>query len=146
LDEQRLRVGLDLHEALDHAGRVKTGDEDIDSESHGASFLHCAAPTARHGTEGGAHDVPHLQLVTSNRLVARRARAYRSRDLSASDQRRSERTPWGIWFAWASMEVPAWERICARVKLTISDAMSVSRIRLSEAERFSTDTLMFLTV
>jgi len=42
--------------------------------------------------------------------------------------------------------VPAWDRICARVKLTISWAMSVSRIRLSEAERFSTATLMFLMV
>ena len=44
---------------------------------------------------------------------------------------------WGAEFAWASMAVPAWSRIWSLVKLTISDAMSVSRMRLSEAERFS---------
>ena len=42
--------------------------------------------------------------------------------------------------AWASMAVPAWVRIWLRVKVTISSAMSVSRIRLSEAERFSVAT------
>ena len=41
--------------------------------------------------------------------------------------------------AWASMAVPTWFRIWLRVNLTISAAMSVSRIRLSEAERFSVD-------
>jgi hypothetical protein len=48
--------------------------------------------------------------------------------------------------ACASIAVPAWERICERVKLIISAAMSVSRIRLSEAERFSTATLTLLMV
>src|SRR5205085_7923590 len=38
------------------------------------------------------------------------------------------------------MAVPAWVRIWLRVKDTISWAMSVSRIRLSEAERFSVAT------
>ena len=44
---------------------------------------------------------------------------------------------WGAAFAWASMAVPACRRIWSRVKLTISYAMSVSRMRLSDAERFS---------
>src|SRR6188768_510975 len=61
-----------------------------------------------------------------------------------SGHRRSERTPWGIWLACASIAVPACDRICERVKLTISDAMSVSRMRDSDADRFSTATLTFL--
>src|SRR4051794_7631935 len=44
------------------------------------------------------------------------------------------------------MAVPAWVRICERVNLVISCAMSVSRIRLSDADRFSTVTLRLLTV
>src|SRR3712207_3381837 len=44
------------------------------------------------------------------------------------------------------MEVPAWDRICERVKLIISWAMSVSRMRDSEADRFSTDTFRLLIV
>ena len=51
--------------------------------------------------------------------------------------RKSERTPCGSWFAWARIEVPAWERMLLRVNATISCAMSASRIRLSEAARFS---------
>ena len=42
--------------------------------------------------------------------------------------------------------MPACERICERVKLIISEAMSVSRMRLSEAVRFSTATLRLLIV
>ena len=41
------------------------------------------------------------------------------------------------WLACASIEVPACCRICSLVKFTISEAMSTSRIRLSEAVRFS---------
>src|SRR5437867_1880028 len=41
------------------------------------------------------------------------------------------------------MAVPAWVRIWLRVKETISWAMSVSRIRLSEADRFSVATDRF---
>src|SRR3954465_9706375 len=44
------------------------------------------------------------------------------------------------------MAVPAWLRIWALVKLTISDAMSVSRMRDSEADRFSTATPRLATV
>ena len=54
--------------------------------------------------------------------------------------RRSERTLSEDLLAWASIAVPAWVRICERVNLTISEAMSVSRMRDSEAERFSTVT------
>ena len=57
------------------------------------------------------------------------------------DQRSRERTPCGAWLACASIAVPACDRICERVKLTISEAMSVSRMRLSDADRFSTATL-----
>ena len=46
----------------------------------------------------------------------------------------------------ASIAVPACWRIWFFVKLTISDAMSVSRIRLSDADRFSTATLRLLIV
>ena len=53
---------------------------------------------------------------------------------------------WGIWLAWASIEVPAWLRIWLRVKFAISRAMSVSRIRDSEAVRFSTATFRLLIV
>ena len=42
--------------------------------------------------------------------------------------------------------MPAWERICDRVKAIISWAMSVSRIRLSLAERFSAVTFRLLIV
>src|SRR4051794_36763186 len=56
---------------------------------------------------------------------------------------RSCRTVCGTAFAWASMAVPACWRICARVKLIISEAMSVSRMRDSEAERFSVVTERF---
>src|SRR5438067_6429074 len=42
------------------------------------------------------------------------------------------------------MAVPACRRICCLVKLTISEAMSVSRMRDSDAERFSTDTCRLL--
>ena len=42
--------------------------------------------------------------------------------------------------AWASIETPACCRICERVKLVISLAMSVSRMRDSEAARFSAET------
>ena len=41
------------------------------------------------------------------------------------------------WLAWASIAVPAWVRTWVRVKLVISDAMSVSRMRDSEAVVFS---------
>src|SRR5207302_8621530 len=44
------------------------------------------------------------------------------------------------------MAVPAWLRIWALVKLTISDAMSVSRMRDSDADRFSTATPRLATV
>src|SRR5439155_1125697 len=44
------------------------------------------------------------------------------------------------------MAVPAWLRIWALVKATISDAMSVSRMRDSDADRFSTATPRLLTV
>src|SRR6185436_16526406 len=44
------------------------------------------------------------------------------------------------------MAVPAWLRIWALVKDTISAAMSVSRIRDSDADRFSTATPRLLTV
>ena len=54
--------------------------------------------------------------------------------------------PCGAWLAWASIAVPAWVRIWARVKLVISEAMSVSRIRLSDAVTFSIATLRLLTV
>ena len=62
------------------------------------------------------------------------------------DQRRSERTLWVAWFAWASMAVPAWERMLFLVKVTISSAMSASRMRDSAALRFSVVTLMLLMV
>src|SRR5690349_25176827 len=55
-------------------------------------------------------------------------------------------TDCGAWLACASIAVPAWDRICERVKDTISDAMSVSRIRDSDADRFSTATLRLLMV
>src|SRR5919205_156508 len=64
---------------------------------------------------------------------------------AALDQlRSSDRTLDGAWLACASIAVPAWDRICERVKLIISCAMSVSRIRLSDADRFSTATLRLL--
>src|ERR1043165_9361422 len=44
------------------------------------------------------------------------------------------------------MAVPAWLRIWDLVKFTISAAMSVSRMRDSDAERFSTATPRLLTV
>ena len=47
--------------------------------------------------------------------------------------------------AWASMDVPACCRIWFLVYSTISDAMSVSRIRDSEATRFSVVTCRFAT-
>jgi hypothetical protein len=65
---------------------------------------------------------------------------------TSSDNRRSESTDWGAWFACASIAVPACERIWDRVNCTISSAMSVSRIRLSDADRFSTATLRELMV
>jgi hypothetical protein len=46
-------------------------------------------------------------------------------------------TDCGSELAWLSMAVPACCRIWSFVKLTISLAMSTSRIRLSEAVRFS---------
>ena len=48
--------------------------------------------------------------------------------------------------ACASIAVPAWDRIWFRVNWTISCAMSASRMRLSEAVRFSTATLRLLMV
>src|SRR3954452_3244339 len=45
--------------------------------------------------------------------------------------------PCGSWLAWARIEVPACCRMLLRVNPTISSAMSASRIRLSEAVRFS---------
>ena len=60
--------------------------------------------------------------------------------------RSSDRTPCGAWLACASIAVPACDRICERVKFIISLAMSVSRIRLSDADRFSTATLRLLMV
>ena len=50
---------------------------------------------------------------------------------------RSLRTDCGAELACASIEVPACWRICSLVKFTISEAMSTSRIRLSDALRFS---------
>src|SRR3954454_7842257 len=44
------------------------------------------------------------------------------------------------------MAVPAWLRIWALVKFTISAAMSVSRMRDSDADRFSTATPRLATV
>src|SRR4029078_12348005 len=49
----------------------------------------------------------------------------------AADYRRRVRTLCDDWFACASTEVPACWRICSLVKLTISEAMSTSRMRLS---------------
>ena len=65
---------------------------------------------------------------------------------SALDQRnqtywRRERTPWGSWFAWASIDWDAWLRIWFFVKFIISSAMLVSRIRDSADVRFSLVTL-----
>src|SRR3954451_11823255 len=51
--------------------------------------------------------------------------------------RRSERTPWPLWLAWASIEVPACWRMFSFVNFVISDAMSTSRMRDSDAVRFS---------
>src|SRR6185436_5898845 len=51
--------------------------------------------------------------------------------------RRRLSTPCGAWLAWASIEVPACCRICSFVKVTISEAMSTSRMRLSDEVRFS---------
>jgi hypothetical protein len=48
--------------------------------------------------------------------------------------------------ACASIAVPAWDRIWFRVNWTISLAMSASRMRLSDAVRFSTATLRLLMV
>ena len=48
--------------------------------------------------------------------------------------------------AWASIAVPAWSMIWFLVNEAISRAMSVSRMRDSEADRFSTDTSRFLIV
>src|SRR4051794_14596190 len=55
-------------------------------------------------------------------------------------------TPCEAWLACASIAVPAWVRIWLRVNPTISCAMSASRMRLSEAVRFSTPTLRLLMV
>src|SRR3954447_479651 len=41
------------------------------------------------------------------------------------------------WLAWASIAVPAWVRTWVRVKFVISAAMSVSRMRDSDAVVFS---------
>jgi len=49
----------------------------------------------------------------------------------------SDRTFWGSWLAWASIAVPAWLRIWFLVMLTVSSAMSTSRMRDSAATRFS---------
>src|SRR6186997_1541467 len=53
------------------------------------------------------------------------------------DYRSSESTLCGAWLACASIAVPDCDRICSRVKFTISDATSTSRIRDSDADRFS---------
>jgi len=47
-------------------------------------------------------------------------------------------------FAWASIEVPACDRIWFLVNFVISAAMSVSRMADSEAVMFSIDTLRLL--
>src|SRR4051794_25166743 len=62
------------------------------------------------------------------------------------DQRSSDRTPCEAWLACASIAVPACDRIWFRVYWTISCAMSASRMRLSDAVRFSTATLRLLMV
>jgi len=51
-----------------------------------------------------------------------------------------ERIPCGAWLAWARIAVPACWRIWVLVKVTISAATSRSRIRESEAARFSDET------
>ena len=51
--------------------------------------------------------------------------------------RSSERTPCGAWLACASMLVPACCRMLSFVNFVISAAMSTSRMRDSEAVRFS---------
>src|SRR3954453_18909230 len=53
---------------------------------------------------------------------------------------------WVDWLAWASIDVPAWVRTWLRVKLVISWAMSVSRIRDSDAVRFSAVVFRLLMV
>src|SRR4051795_1230363 len=53
------------------------------------------------------------------------------------DYRRRDRTPWGAWLACASMLVPACCRMLSFVNFVISDAISTSRIRDSDAVRFS---------
>src|SRR3954466_11571901 len=88
--------------------------------------------------------VAGVESTARHRWVVRgKVRGYL---MPRSGHRRRESTPWGIWLACASIAVPACDRICERVKLTISDAMSVSRIRLSDADRFSTATFTFLIV
>src|SRR5437588_1508307 len=59
---------------------------------------------------------------------------------------RSCRTVEGIWLAWASMAVPAWDMIWLRVKETISRDMSVSRTRDSDEVRFSEATERLATM
>src|SRR5205809_1849594 len=66
--------------------------------------------------------------------------------LAQPHQPRSFRTPWGAWLAWASMAVPACDRIWVLVNLVISCAMSVSVMADFDADRFSTATLMLLIV
>src|SRR5690348_7964787 len=55
--------------------------------------------------------------------------------LGGAQPRRSWRTPCEDWLACASMAVPAELRIWLRLKEVISCAMSVSRMRDSEADR-----------
>ncbi len=116
--EQRTGDGRDIHQRLDDLGGLQAGDESVEREGH-----------------------DRLSVSGADRVRA----PVGARTLWRGSAQELEHALVGL-VRWASIAVPAWDRMFFDVNLTISDAMSVSRIRLSAAARFSADTLRLLMV
>src|SRR4029453_1245414 len=140
--EAGLRCRLDLHQLADHRGRAEAADEAGAGAAPGSPLFAVRGVPGiagmRQGRPAPYASRPHLFGCASYSV-----RCYR---LLNGCQRSSESTFCEAWLACDSIDVPAWVRIWLRVKETISCAMSVSRMRDSDAERFSTATLRLLMV
>src|SRR6476620_6250036 len=83
----------------------------------------------------GAGPMGHGRLSTTGRLVGGPSLVVPC--VRGLGYRRRLRTLCGAWLAWAGIEGPGCCRCCSLVKVTISEAMSTSRMRLSDEVRFS---------
>ena len=112
--ERRDRLALDRHQPADDRLHVDARCGETDAVRHGCPFagdrseIGCSCRGDRPADGKGARPCGRTPL------------RRRTSQLTSSDQRRSDRIVCGIWFAWASIAVPACCRTWFLVNATIS--------------------------